>query len=52
MTGLAGKIAIITGSSRGIGAHLAQAVAKAGAKVVVNNAGNQKAADHVVAGAE
>ncbi len=50
MNGLAGKVAIITGSSRGIGAHLAQAVAKAGAKVVVNYAGNQKAADQVVAG--
>lgn len=49
MKKLDGKVAIVTGSSRGIGARIAQELAAAGAKVVVNYAGNQKAADEVVA---
>src|ERR1700724_220177 len=35
MTNLAGKVAIVTGAARGIGAEFAQALAAAGAKVVV-----------------
>jgi 3-oxoacyl-[acyl-carrier protein] reductase len=46
---LQNKVAIITGSSRGIGAHIAKALARAGAKVVVNYAANRAAADQVVA---
>jgi 3-oxoacyl-[acyl-carrier protein] reductase len=46
---LAGKVAIVTGSSRGIGAAIAQRLAREGAKVVVNYATSQKAADQVVA---
>ena len=47
MPSLAGKVAIVTGSARGIGAEIAIALAKAGAKVVINYKQNQTAADHV-----
>lgn len=40
---------LVTGSSRGIGAAIAQAAAQAGAKVIVNYAGNQAEALAVVA---
>ena len=43
------KTAIVTGSSRGIGAHLAGCLAREGAKVVVNYSGNRETADRVVA---
>lgn len=46
---LQGKVAIVTGSSRGIGAEIARTLASAGAEVVVNYAGDQKAADTVCA---
>jgi 3-oxoacyl-[acyl-carrier protein] reductase len=47
---LAGKVALITGSSRGIGAAIATRFAKDGAKVVVNYANSEKEANEVVAG--
>jgi 3-oxoacyl-[acyl-carrier protein] reductase len=46
---LEGKIAVITGGSKGIGAGIARALAAAGATVVVNYASNQADADAVVA---
>lgn len=45
---LAGQSALVTGSSSGIGAAIATAMAAAGARVVVNYAGNRKGADAVV----
>ncbi|GAB3171185.1 SDR family oxidoreductase [Telluribacter humicola] len=48
MNNLTGKVALVTGSSRGIGAEIAKALAKAGAQVVVNYAGNKAAAELVV----
>ncbi len=52
MTMLANKVVLITGSSRGIGATIAQSAARAGAKIVVNYAGSQADADAVVASIE
>lgn len=46
---LQNKVAIVTGSSRGIGTHIAKSLARAGAKVVVNYASDQAGADRVVA---
>lgn len=48
MSTLSGKIAVVTGSSKGIGAAIAQKLAKEGAKVIVNYNGNQAAANAVV----
>ncbi|HEX9392397.1 MAG TPA: SDR family oxidoreductase [Usitatibacteraceae bacterium] len=45
---LANQVAIVTGSSRGIGAQIAKSLAAEGAKVVVNYAGGKAAADAVV----
>jgi 3-oxoacyl-[acyl-carrier protein] reductase len=47
---LAGKVAIVTGSSRGIGAAIATRFARDGAKVVVNYARSEKEANAVVVG--
>ncbi|GED15616.1 SDR family NAD(P)-dependent oxidoreductase [Aneurinibacillus migulanus] len=44
-----GKVAIVTGASRGIGAATAKTLAGRGAKVVVNYARNATAAEEVVA---
>lgn len=47
MQSLAGKVAIVTGSARGIGAEIALMLANAGAKVAVNYAQNKAAADRL-----
>lgn len=49
MPTLTNKVALVTGSSRGIGAEVARHLGQAGAKVVVNYAGNKAEADKVVA---
>lgn len=45
---LEGKVAIVTGASKGIGAGIAKAFADEGASVVVNYAGDKKGAENVV----
>ncbi|KZT25425.1 NAD(P)-binding protein [Neolentinus lepideus HHB14362 ss-1] len=45
---LAGRVAIVTGSSRSIGASIAKRLAKDGASVVVNYVSNSAAADEVI----
>ncbi len=45
---LGNKVAIVTGGSRGIGRAVALGLAKNGAKIVINYAGNAKAAQEVV----
>ena len=45
---LEGKIALVTGASRGIGRAIALELAKNGANVVVNYAGSQGKAEDVV----
>ncbi len=45
---LAGKIAVVTGASKGIGAEIAKHLATEGAAVVVNYASSKEGADRVV----
>ncbi len=48
MSGLAGKVAIVTGSSKGIGAGIAERLAADGASVVINYSRSTEAAAQVV----
>ena len=49
MSKLAGKVAVVTGASKGIGAAIAKGLAGAGAAVVVNYSSSKEGADKVVA---
>ena len=48
MTSLAGKVAIVTGASRGIGRAIAERLGRDGANVVVTYVGNRDKAEEVV----
>jgi 3-oxoacyl-[acyl-carrier protein] reductase len=49
MSELKGKVAVVTGASKGIGAGIAKRFGEAGASVVVNYASSREGADKVVA---
>jgi len=49
MSDLHGKVAVVTGASKGIGAEIAKALSAAGAAVVVNYSSSKEGAERVVA---
>src|SRR5258708_6886916 len=49
MSKLSGKVAVVTGASKGIGAGIAKALGAQGASVVVNYASDKTGADKVAA---
>ncbi|GBF38493.1 SDR family NAD(P)-dependent oxidoreductase [Leptospira johnsonii] len=49
MSQLKGKVAVVTGASKGIGASIAKTLGSAGASVVVNYSSSKEGADKVVA---
>src|SRR2546430_14392344 len=49
MSDLKGKVAVVTGASKGIGAAIAKSLSAAGAAVVVNYSFSKEGADRVVA---
>ena len=49
MSKLSGKVALVTGASKGIGAGIARALAAEGASVIINYASSREDADKVVA---
>jgi NAD(P)-dependent dehydrogenase (short-subunit alcohol dehydrogenase family) len=49
MSNLKGKVAVVTGASKGIGAGIAKALGAAGASVVVNYASDRQGAEKAVA---
>ena len=48
MSKLSGKVAVVTGASKGIGAGIAKALAAEGASVVVNYSSSKQGADRIV----
>jgi 3-oxoacyl-[acyl-carrier protein] reductase len=49
MSDLKGKVAVVTGASKGIGAAIAKSLSAAGAAVVVNYSSSKEGADRIVA---
>jgi NAD(P)-dependent dehydrogenase (short-subunit alcohol dehydrogenase family) len=52
MSSLNGKVAIVTGASKGIGSGIAQALAAAGARVIVNYASDRQGAERALTGGD
>ena len=49
MNDLKGKVAVVTGASKGIGAAIAKSLSAVGASVVINYSSGREGADRVVA---